>query len=131
MDKVLTDLWGEPAALLSTVDALVAAGRGTSQGDAFDPLASAGHPMPASTTAGQLFTALGAIRYHRADAHAFAWASEGLTADGVRALDVHHPQRRRIEATTDRIASRPYRALPSRRRADLLAAMRRLPVPAT
>jgi hypothetical protein len=47
MDRVFTRLWGEPTALLSALDGLVAAGRGTSEGlwgAAFDPLADAGHP---------------------------------------------------------------------------------------
>jgi hypothetical protein len=125
MDRVLTRLWGEPAALLSTLDDLVAAGRGTSEGwafPAFDALADAGHPG-GGTIAGRLFTALCAMRYHRADAHAAAWSSEGLTAAQVRSLDADSPQRLRIEATTDRIASRPYRALTPHRRADLLNAL--------
>jgi Tfp pilus assembly protein PilF len=82
MDRVFTRLWGEPAALLSTLDELVAAGRGTSEGDAFDALAEAGHPDD-GTVAGRLFSALCAMRYHRADAHAAAWSSEGLTAAQV------------------------------------------------
>src|SRR5829696_1042091 len=43
-DRELSRLWGEPAALLATLEALVTAGRGTSAGEAFDPLAAAGHP---------------------------------------------------------------------------------------
>jgi hypothetical protein len=52
----------------------------------------------------------GQCHYDRADAPA-AWSSEGLTAEQVRSLDPTAPQRLRIEATTDRIASRPYRTL--------------------
>jgi tetratricopeptide (TPR) repeat protein len=122
MDRVFTRLWGQPAALLSTLDDLVAAGRGTSEGDAFDALADAGHPSD-GTMAGRLFSALCAMRYHRADAHAAAWSSEGLTAAQARSLDPNSPQRLRIEATTDRIASRPYRTLTPDRRAHLRNAL--------
>jgi len=125
LDGVCDSLWGTPSAVLSTADALVAAGRGTSEGDAFDALAAVGHPG-AGTVAGRLFTALCALRYHRADAHAAAWAAEGLTADGVRSLADEHPLRRRIEAATDRIAARPYRSLPAARQ-EFVAALHALP----
>jgi len=123
-DDVCTELWGEPGSLLSTVDAAVAAGRGTSGGAAFDALADAGHPG-GGTVAGRLFTGLCALRYHRADAHAAAWAAERLTARTVGELPDDHPTGQRIEAATDRAAARPYRPLPHRDR--LLADLRALP----
>jgi hypothetical protein len=119
---VFTRLWGEPAALLSTLDQLVTAGSGTSEGDAFDALADAGHPGD-GTVAGRLFSALCAMRYHRADAHAAAWSSEGLTVAQVRSLGPQSPQRLRIEATTDRTASRPYRTLTPHTRTNLRNAL--------
>lgn len=132
MDDVLGRLWGEPTGLLDTMTELVEAGRGTSEGDVFDALADAGHPGTGTGTgtgtANRLFTVLCAARHHRADAHAAAWLAEGLTAEGVRGLDDADPRRRRIEATTDRIAARPYRTLTMEGRRDLLAALRAVPV---
>ncbi|GLZ33003.1 hypothetical protein Lesp02_51910 [Lentzea sp. NBRC 105346] len=89
------------------------------------------HPFAAAATgdhpAARLWDQLRALRYHRADAHAAAWQAEGLTVDGVRALKDDDPIRARIEAATDRMASRPYRALSRADRAALLATLRALP----
>lgn len=129
LDTVVSKLWSGTAELLpdllATAEDLVAAGKGGSEGDAFDAFAEAGHPVHGST-AGRLFTALSALRYHRADAHAAAWAAEGLTVDGVRALAEDDPLRRRIETATDRVAARPYRVLTRERSAGLLCALRSL-----
>ena len=125
LDATCTDLWGSPDAVLtlatSAIDAAASAGPGF---EAFDALAAAGHPGDGSA-AGRLFTALCTLRYHRADAHAAAWAAAGLTADGVAALPDGDPVRRRIEAATDRVAARPYRAMPDA--AAFLAGLRSLP----
>lgn len=126
LDGVCDTLWGTPSPTLATAEALVAAGTGTSEGAAFDALSAAGHPGP-GTVAGRLFTALCALRYHRADAHAAAWAAEGLTVDGVRSLADDDPLRRRIETTTDRVAARPYRSLPADARHTFVTALRALP----
>lgn len=126
-DTVLTPLWGAPADLLGTLDALIDAARGTSEGDSFDALAAAGHPGE-GTVAGRLFTALCALRHHRADAHAAAWQAQGLTADGVQALDPALPRRRRIEAATDQVAARPYRTLRRPTRRALVDTLGALPV---
>ncbi|KAA2262248.1 hypothetical protein F0L68_13245 [Solihabitans fulvus] len=76
--------------------------------------------------AGRLFGLLVALRQHRAEAHAAAWAGEGLTAAGVRALAEEDPVRRRVKATTGRLASRPYRPLPAPARWQLLGTLRAL-----
>ena len=142
MDGVFTGLWGSPDDLLGTAGELIVAGRGSSEGDAFDALAdaftaskaretsTAGPASPAgeTSTAGRLFAALCALRHHRGDAHAAAWQAYGLTVDGVRALDEGAPRRRRIEAATDQVAARPYRSLTPDGRADLVRALRALPV---
>jgi hypothetical protein len=125
LDRTCERLWGAPAAVLDTALALVTAARGTSAGATFDPLVAAGHPT--ASMAGRLFSALNALRYHRADAHATAWAAEGLTADEVRALAGDHPRRRRIEAATDRVAALAYRPLAPAERAAFLAGLRELP----
>jgi hypothetical protein len=127
LDRTCETLWGTPSDLLATADMLVATASGTSEGAAFDALADAGHPAGDSAVAGRLFTALCALRYHRADAHAAAWAAEELTVEQVRALAEYNPQRLRIEAVTDRIAARPYRRLPPSERAGFLSALRALP----
>ncbi|MCS7483385.1 tetratricopeptide repeat protein [Umezawaea endophytica] len=89
------------------------------------------HPMTAAVTgttpAARLFDRLRALRHHRADAHATAWQAEGLTAAEVRALPADTPLRVRIEATTDRIASRPYREINTETRANLIDSLRALP----
>lgn len=136
MDGVFSGLWGSPDDLLRTGGELIVAGRGSSQGDAFDALAeaftagTAGRAGEAgeTSTAGRLFAALCALRHHRGDAHAAAWQAYGLTVDGVRALDEGDPRRRRIEAATDQVAARPYRSLTATARADLVRALRALPV---
>lgn len=63
------------------------------------------HPMSAARTGdgphARLFDRLRALRHHRADAHARAWADEGLE---VREMPADDPVRVRIEAATDRRA---------------------------
>lgn len=85
------------------------------------------HPMSAAHTGdtpqARLFDRLRALRQHRGDAHAAAWAAEGLQAHDVHEDD---PVRRRIEAATDREAARPYRPLTRDDRAELLMKLRNL-----
>ncbi|NUT54173.1 MAG: hypothetical protein HOV94_43815 [Saccharothrix sp.] len=85
------------------------------------------HPMSVARTGdtpqARLFDRLRALRHHRADAHAAAWAQEGLT---VREMPADDPVRRRIEAATDRGAARPYRPLSADDRAELLVKLRGL-----
>ncbi|MCE6996807.1 hypothetical protein LZG04_18640 [Saccharothrix sp. S26] len=85
------------------------------------------HPMSVARTGetpqARLFDQLRALRQHRGDAHAAAWAEAGLE---VRELPEDDPVRRRIEVATDRAAARPYRALTRDGRAELLSALRRL-----
>ncbi len=58
----------------------------------------------------RLFNRLAALRYHRADAHAAAWRSVGLSASEI--VDLRDgPERTAIEAETNRRASAPYGAL--------------------
>ncbi|HWO68836.1 MAG TPA: hypothetical protein VNO31_53285 [Umezawaea sp.] len=89
------------------------------------------HPMTAAITddtpAARLFDHLRALRHHRADAHATAWRAEGLTTTEIKVMPTDTPLRRRIEATTDRIASRPYRRINIESRAKLIDDLRSLP----
>ncbi|RZQ63067.1 tetratricopeptide repeat protein [Amycolatopsis suaedae] len=113
-------LWGRPGELKVLLDEVVAGAVGTSGGPAFDVLA----PLTLEPEgAGAVFHRLNALRYHRIDAHAHAWLSEGLTARQVRELPAGSAARQRIETVTDRIAARAYRPLSPARRSQLLAGL--------
>lgn len=73
-----------------------------------------------------LFNRLAVLRYHRADAHAAAWAAEGLTAQEMQALQPGE-LRERIEAETNRLAATPYAVLSEPERQALVAGLRMLP----
>jgi tetratricopeptide (TPR) repeat protein len=123
LDTVCTTLWGAPDAALTAVgQAEAEAGAGTA-GAASAALVAAGHPGD-GTTAGRLFTVLCTLRHHRADAHAAALASDGLTAGEAATLPADNPRRQWLEATTDRLTSRAYRHHPDP--AALLAELRAL-----
>ncbi|HEX5493039.1 MAG TPA: hypothetical protein VFX70_00510, partial [Mycobacteriales bacterium] len=101
-----TEQW-EPATeavsgLLPLAHRLAAAGWETA-GTAYALIAGARDPRPA-TPAHLLLLRLTALRYHRADAHAAAWAAAGLTAERVVGLP-DGPSREPIEADTDRRAA--------------------------
>ncbi|MBB5807108.1 hypothetical protein F4560_006876 [Saccharothrix ecbatanensis] len=85
------------------------------------------HPMSVAKTGdvpqARLFDQLRALRHHRADAHAAAWAAEG---PAVREMSADDPVRRRIEAATDREAARPWRPLSVDARAELVTGLRGL-----
>ena len=81
------------------------------------------HRCRGDTPQARLFDQLRALRHHRADAHAEAWAEEGLE---VRDLPDDDPVRRRVEAATDRKAARPYRPLTRDDRAELLVGLKSL-----
>lgn len=81
---------------------------------------------PAVSAGALLYNRLGILRYHRADAHARAWAEAGLTADGIKAM-APGPERDAIEDATNELAAAPYRALSTEERIELLAALGALP----
>ncbi len=66
------------------------------------------------------------LRLHRSDAHAHAWAAEGLTPASVRALQPG-PQRDAIEAETNTRAGVAWRPLGADERLQLLAGLAALP----
>lgn len=124
----ITESW-QPAAdvvsrLLPLTDRLVAAGWETA-GTAYAVMAGARDPQAASP-AHLLLIRVTALRYHRADAHAAAWAAAGLTAEQAVALP-DGPSREPIEADTNRRAGAPYTALTSAERAVWLDGLRALP----
>ena len=73
-----------------------------------------------------LLNRLGTLRYHRADAHAAAWAAAGHTASSIAALPAG-PERLAIELETDRRAAGPYAALGAEERLTMLADLAALP----
>ncbi|MEH1168958.1 hypothetical protein V6V47_26600 [Micromonospora sp. CPCC 205539] len=73
-----------------------------------------------------LLNRLGTLRYHRADAHAAAWAAAGHTASSVAALPAG-PERLAIEQETDRRAAGPYTTLSAEERLTMLADLAALP----
>ncbi|MEV0153542.1 hypothetical protein AB0H57_07345 [Micromonospora sp. NPDC050686] len=75
----------------------------------------------------QLLNRLGALRYHRADAHAAAWTAAGHTVTSVAELPLGLPERRAIEQETDRRAAGPYTALTAQERLEVLADLAALP----
>lgn len=127
-DDVATELWAWRAATFERLDELVMkateAGRETG-GAAFAVQTSA--PVPGGRSmAFRLWSDLWPLRYHRADAHAAAWAAEGLTAHEMAALGPGE-QRDRIEAETNRRAAPPWAGLSSPERLELLAGLGALP----
>ncbi len=74
----------------------------------------------------RLFERCNALRHHRADAHAAAWQSFGLSRRRWPTWPSTDPVRRDVETTTNRIASRPYRRLSAVDRAALVISLREL-----
>ena len=127
-DDVASELWAWRAATFERLDELVtkaiAAGRETG-GAAFALQTSA--PVPGGRSmAFRLWSNLWPLRYHRADAHAAAWAAEGLTAHEMAELEPGE-QRDRIEAGTNRLAAPPWAGLSPAERLELLAGLGALP----
>ncbi|TDB78510.1 hypothetical protein [Micromonospora sp. KC723] len=73
-----------------------------------------------------LLNRTGALRYHRADAHAAAWTAAGHTAASVTELPPG-PEHRAIELETDRRAAGPYIGLDAEERLAVLADLAALP----
>ncbi len=123
-EAVIAERWAYRAATVPGLDALAAraveAGRG-SGGAAFALAADSPLP-PAACAAFVLWTHLAALRYHRADAHAAAWAAAGLTVEEVVAAPWDE-RRRRIEDDTDRRAAPVWASLDPDERLALLAGL--------
>ncbi|MDG4806809.1 hypothetical protein O7634_08600 [Micromonospora sp. WMMD1120] len=98
---------------------------GTGGGSAFAALAPPYEPD--GTPPGVLLlNRLGALRHHRADAHAAAWTAAGHTASSIAALPAG-PERLAIELETDRRAAGPYAVLGAEERLTVLADLAALP----
>lgn len=129
-DRVLAQMWQDHAArverLLDVVGRLVQAGL-ASGGPAFTTMAPPYEP-PVATAGTRLLNRLGTLRYHRADAHAAAWAAAGHTARTIVEL-APGPERQAIETETNRLAAPPFASLPPDERLLLLADLAALPGP--
>lgn len=127
-DDVVSELWAWRASSFERLDEIVVkaidAAR-SSGGAAFSVQTSA--PVPLGRSAAfRLWSDLWPLRYHRADAHAAAWAAEGLTAHEVAELPPGE-QRDQIEAETNRLAAPPWVGLSPAERLELLAGLGALP----
>jgi hypothetical protein len=127
-DKVTGELWAEHAErverLVELTGRLLAAAAETG-GPSFAAMAPPHEPL--GTAPGtRLLNRLGTLRYHRADAHASAWAEAGLTAAGIATLPPG-PTRQAIEDRTNELAAPPFAALTAGERLDLLAGLAALP----
>lgn len=129
MDHVVSELWAWRAASFGRLQLLVERAIGSARstgGAAFAVQTSAPISLPGRSEAFQLWNHLWPLRYHRADAHAAAWASDGLTAAEIAALEAGE-RRDRIEADTNRRASPPWAGLTGDERLELLAGLGALP----
>lgn len=129
MDHVVNELWAWRSASFGPLRELVRAaieGARDTGGAAFAVQTSAPIALPGRSDAFQLWNHLWPLRYHRADAHAAAWAADGLTAAEIAAMEPGE-RRDRIEADTNRRAAPPWAALTADQRLDLLAGLGALP----
>ncbi|MGN6474255.1 MAG: hypothetical protein ACTHK4_11495 [Mycobacteriales bacterium] len=128
MQSFLDELWSDRGPL---VDALLplaqraCAAVGDTGGRATQVMAPPYDP-PNASPALLLAEALTPLRFHRHDAHAQAWRSEGLTAEQIQQL-APGPQRQLIEDETNRLAATPYAVLTADERFTLVTGLGALP----
>jgi hypothetical protein len=129
MDHVVNELWAWRASSFGRLQHLLESaidGARDTGGAAFAVQTSAPVALPGRSDAFQLWNHLWPLRYHRADAHAAAWAADGLTAPEVATMEPGE-RRDRIEVDTNRRAAAPWAALTADERLDLLAGLGALP----
>lgn len=129
--ETLKERWGLVGAIvhrLNTMLASVLAEASSTGGPAFSlqvPYEPDGTPAELV-----LLNRLSWLRYHRADAHASAWTSAGMTAAEVQAEPWGAPwsdRRRQVEHRTNELAGQPFGALDAMGRLQLLADLAALP----
>jgi hypothetical protein len=113
------------APLLELTASLLASGTATG-GRAYSVFTPP-YERPGGPAGVALHNRLAALRYHRSDAHAAAWAARGLTAEQIVAMPDDNPLRREIEADTNRRSAPPYEALTPDERLQFLAGLAALP----
>lgn len=122
------ELWrGHEDRVVRTAEALgrLLAGAERSGGPSFAAMAPAYEPDDAKSGV-LLLTRLGTLRYHRADAHASAWAAAGLDAAEIQRLAAG-VERDTIEQDTNRRAGTIFSRLDPSERLALLADLGALP----
>ena len=120
--KVTATCWpAELSGVLDIAGRLLAAGAATG-GPAF-AVFTPPYERPGDPPGVLLFNRLAALRYHRSDAHAAAWAARGLTVEQIAALPAETPLRQEIEEDTNRRAAPPYSALTAVERLEFVAGL--------
>jgi hypothetical protein len=125
-DEVLEVHWGAAASPLLAPLSTAAAAAPSTGGLAYAAMTPTYEPAGGWRPGLRVLDLLTALRYHRSDAHAAAWAADGLTAAGIAAL-TGGPRRDAIEAETNRRAAPPWGALTPPSRTGLLDALVALP----
>jgi len=128
IDRVTTERWaGLDDTVARTIEALgrLLAAAANTGGEAFDAMNPPYEDGAAPGTV--LLHRMGALRYHRADAHAAAWQAAGLTAAQIEA-EPEGERRAAIEAETNRLAAPPFAVLTPAERATLLDDLAKLAV---
>jgi hypothetical protein len=127
-NRVTGERWAGCGRQIEELNALVVrllAAGGETGGDAYHAVTPP-YPHPVASEASLLLDRLGALRYHRADAHASAWQAAGLTVAEIVAMPPGS-QRDAIEAETNRLAAPPWAGLSSRERAVFVAHLSAMP----
>lgn len=119
----LTAYWDDIDAIVRLAGRALEAAAATG-GDAFAAMAPPFEP-PAASPALLLLNRIGTLRYHRADAHAAAWAAAGYTAASIQAMPAG-AARAGVEAATNRLAASPFTILNTDERRALLTGLRAL-----
>ncbi|GAB3151660.1 hypothetical protein GCM10027290_41340 [Micromonospora sonneratiae] len=126
--QITREIWdghGDRVARLVDAFGVLVTAASADGGEAFHAVAPPYEPD--GTPAGVLLlNRLGALRHHRADAHAAAWSAAGHSPRSIADLP-SGPQRLTIELETNRRAAGPYAALAPAERLTLLADLAALP----
>jgi len=121
---VFAEVWPGVDDLVELAGRVFAAAAATG-GAAFAAMAPPYEP-PGFPAGALLLNRIGTLRYHRADAHAAAWAAAGCTAEQIQAM-APGAERDAIESATNRLAWPPFAVLTERARAAFLDGLRKLP----
>ena len=119
---VTASCWPDDLSGLLDLTATLLAAAAATGGPAFAAFAPP-YERPGDPDGVLLFNRLAALRYHRSDAHAAAWAARRLTAEQIVTLPADTPLRQEIEEDTNRRSAPPYQALTPAERLRFLAGL--------
>ncbi|HWC36073.1 MAG TPA: hypothetical protein VG650_14785 [Mycobacteriales bacterium] len=124
----LDEAWWEHADLIASLLPIAqrACAAVAETGGAATRVVAPPYEPPGASPALLLAETLSPLRFHRHDAHTWAWQAEGLTAEQIQQLEPG-PQRQRIEAETNRRAAAPYAVLTGAERFRLCTGLGALP----